>query len=261
MPASFDPFRFPIVAVVGWMNREQRQIVDYLRGHCVSETLLVILILCCRASREAEFYPGETCKRKTAAGTAEAGRHVFSARSSSLTIRFGLMVADLTLTPAQSSLTVAPAPLVTFNPTVSFACSGLPAESTCAFKPSSVTLNGGSGSTTLTIQTTAPSARLQRGYGGSGLFYAVFLPSLMSIVFWNKNYRRGLTGNVRILALACLMLSTAWWTACGGASMDSSGGKNSNPGTPAGSNNVIITATSSGATPIAKQVMITLVVE
>jgi hypothetical protein len=182
----------------------------------------------------------------------------------------GLMVVDLTLTPAQSSLavtrgqiaqttlTVTPAPLANFNPTVSFACSGLPAESTCAFKPPSVALNGAAGTTTLTIQTTAPSARLQRGYGGSGLFYAVFLPSLMSIVFWNKNYRRELTGNVRILALACLMLSTAWWTACGGASMGTSGGTNSNPGTPTGSNNIIITATSSGATPIAKQVTITL---
>ena len=28
---SFDPFRFLLIAVAGWMNQEQRQIVDYLR--------------------------------------------------------------------------------------------------------------------------------------------------------------------------------------------------------------------------------------
>lgn len=31
MPRSFDPFRFLLVAVAGWMNQEQQQIVDYLR--------------------------------------------------------------------------------------------------------------------------------------------------------------------------------------------------------------------------------------
>ena len=28
---AFDPFRFLLIAVAGWMNQEQRQIVDYLR--------------------------------------------------------------------------------------------------------------------------------------------------------------------------------------------------------------------------------------
>ena len=31
MPMSFDPFRFLLIAVAGWMNQEQHQIVDYLR--------------------------------------------------------------------------------------------------------------------------------------------------------------------------------------------------------------------------------------
>jgi hypothetical protein len=31
MPRSFDPFRFLLIAVAGWMNQEQQQIVDYLR--------------------------------------------------------------------------------------------------------------------------------------------------------------------------------------------------------------------------------------
>jgi hypothetical protein len=40
-----------------------------------------------RAWGEAEFYPGETCESETVAGTAKAGSHAFSARSSFLTIR------------------------------------------------------------------------------------------------------------------------------------------------------------------------------
>ena len=31
MSRSFDPFRFLLIAVAGWMNQEQQQIVDYLR--------------------------------------------------------------------------------------------------------------------------------------------------------------------------------------------------------------------------------------
>jgi hypothetical protein len=31
MSRSFDPFRFLLIAVAGWMDQEQRQIVDYLR--------------------------------------------------------------------------------------------------------------------------------------------------------------------------------------------------------------------------------------
>ena len=31
MSGSLDPFRFLLIAVAGWTNREQQQIVDYLR--------------------------------------------------------------------------------------------------------------------------------------------------------------------------------------------------------------------------------------
>jgi hypothetical protein len=184
-----------------------------------------------------------------------------------------LMVVDLLMTAAQSSLTVTrgqtaqttltvtPAPLANFNPTVAFACSGLPAESSCLFRPSSVTLNGASAATTLTVQTTAPSARLQLGFGGNRLFYAAFLPGLLSILVANKKRKKGLSGSTQILVLACLMFSTVWWSACGTGGTSSSGSGNSNPGTPVGPSNVTITATSSGTNPITKQVTITLNVQ
>jgi len=31
MPRTLDPFRLLLVAVAGWMNHEQQQIIDYLR--------------------------------------------------------------------------------------------------------------------------------------------------------------------------------------------------------------------------------------
>jgi len=182
-----------------------------------------------------------------------------------------LTVVDFTMTPGQSSLTVArgqmvqqnltitPAPLANFNPTVTFACSGLPTESTCTFSPSSVTPNGAAAATTVSIHTMAPTAMLEWGSGRTGLFYAVFLPGFMGIVFLNRSKKKRRAGSARLLGLVCiLMLSTAWWTACGGSS---GGGSTSNPGTPVGSSAVTITATSSGTSPIAKQVTITLTVQ
>ena len=31
MPRILDPFRFVLIAVAGWMNQHQLQIIDYLR--------------------------------------------------------------------------------------------------------------------------------------------------------------------------------------------------------------------------------------
>jgi hypothetical protein len=191
--------------------------------------------------------------------------------ASSSSAAVALTVVDFTIAPAQISLTVTrgqitqlnltitPAPPASFNPTVTFACSGLPPESTCTFSPSSVTPNGAAASTTLSIHTTAPTAMLQRESGRAGLFYAVFLPSFIGIVFLNRDKKKRLAGSVRVLGLVCiLVLSTAWWTACGGGG---GGGSTSNPGTPVGSSTVTITATSSGTSPITKQVAITLTVQ
>jgi hypothetical protein len=191
--------------------------------------------------------------------------------ASSSSAAVALTVVDFTIAPAQISLTVTrgqiaqqnltitPAPPASFSPTVTFACSGLPTESTCTFSPSSVTPNGASAPTTLSIHTTAPTAMLERESGRAGLFYAVFLPSFMGIVFLNRDEKKRLAGSVRVLGVVCiLVLSTGWWTACGGGG---GGGSTSNPGTPVGSSTVTVTATSSGTSPITKQVAITLTVQ
>jgi hypothetical protein len=177
------------------------------------------------------------------------------------------MVVDFTFTPpqssltvtrglgAQSSLTITPAPLAGFSPTVTFACSGLPSEATCTFNPPSVSPNGAAASTMVTIQAMAPTAALERGFGRTGLLYALFLPGLMGFVFLNRSKKKRLAGSVRVLGMVgILALSTVWWTACGS-------NRPSNPGTPLGSSTVTVTATSSGNSPITKQVTIALTVQ
>jgi len=65
-----------------------------------------------------------------------------------------------------------------FNSAVSFSCSGLPSGATCSFSPATLTLSGGSASTTtLTVSAAMPTAELRRGSGpwirGSALAVAL----------------------------------------------------------------------------------------
>jgi Bacterial Ig-like domain (group 3)/Divergent InlB B-repeat domain len=192
-----------------------------------------------------------------------------SAGSSSTAV--SLMVVDFTVTgqstlsvvrgqSVQTSLTVTPQPLASFTPTVTFSCSGLPAQSTCTFNPSSVSPNGAALATTLTIQTTAPSAGLQRAstFGhGSGLLFALLLPGFLGILSMK---RQRILLHARFVALlATLTLSMICWTACGTLGLVPP--PQQNPGTPAGAATVTVTATSSGASPISKQVVIQLTVQ
>jgi len=191
-----------------------------------------------------------------------------SAASSSAAV--SLMVVDFTVAASQTilsvvpgqsvqtSLTVTPEPMASFSPTVTFSCSGLPSGSTCTFNPSSVTPNGASLATTLTIQTTAPSARMHRSehasFGhGSGLLYALLLPGCVGILSMK---RKRIAANARFLGLlATLTLSMICWTACGSV------GITPPPPPPPVTASVTITATSSGATPISHQVVIQLTVQ
>src|ERR1700685_995923 len=153
--------------------------------------------------------------------------------------------------PGQSgTTTLTITPLGGFSQALSYSCTGLPPEASCTF-PTAAT--GG----TLTITTTAPSSRLDQNPFGhhGGIFYAVLLPGFLGLVISAGNRKRRLRG-VRLLSLvAVLALSTVWMPACGG----SSGGP-SNPGTPAGTSTVTVTAATSGGT-LSHPVTITLTVQ
>ncbi len=110
---------------------------------------------------------------------------------------------------ANGTTTVSVVPQNGFNSAVSFACSGLPAGTTCSFAPATVTPSGTAASTTLTISKTATAAN-QPGPNP-------FLPgSALAVAFcfigWKK--RR------QVLMLVLLAVSAAGVLAlngCGGA--------------------------------------------
>ena len=161
-----------------------------------------------------------------------------------------ITVADFSVSASPSSLVIASPGLsatstlnVTasggFAGTVNLSCT-VPAAmsaSTCALNPTSV---AGSGSTTLKVTTTAPSAVVGPFDGPGWLLGAAIVAGLFLL---------GVPGRRRRMKLArgllCLGLMAAAFVACGGGG---GGTTTHNPGTPAGTYTITVTATSSSLT-------------
>ncbi len=122
-----------------------------------------------------------------------------------------------------------------FNGTINFtpaSCTGLPRESACSFSPASIT---GSGSTTLTVSTTAArSARLE-----SPGWWSTSLGMLAGIFLLGGASRRGSGGRLLSLTVFAFLITIA---GCGGGG--GSGGGSRDPGTPPGTTGVTVTASS-----------------
>jgi probable HAF family extracellular repeat protein len=162
---------------------------------------------------------------------------------------------------ATSTITITPAN--GFNQAVTFACSGLPAESSCAFAPTSLTPNGtAAASTTLTISTSAP----RRGMALPGLPPGAWL-SLALVIAGLLLMRRGVVyraraGWIRPVAAGVVVIAVAG--SCGGGG---DGGTDPPPppvligGTPAGTFPVTVTASAgTGAGALSRTLTITLTV-
>ncbi|HET7209431.1 MAG TPA: protease pro-enzyme activation domain-containing protein [Terriglobales bacterium] len=155
------------------------------------------------------------------------------------------------------SLSIAIAALDGFTGTVSFTCSGLPAESTCTFNPTSVK---NSGQTVLTVSTTAARfAALPRGT----------TPSPLGPQWWFSNaglavagiFIVGAPGNRRrrskwlsLMPLALALLAVG----CGGGGSSATPAVQHDAGTPPGTYNLVVTAASGS---ISHQVGVTLRVQ
>jgi subtilase family serine protease len=159
-------------------------------------------------------------------------------------------VQDFTIAPSPTTVSVtAPGgsgtttltitPKGGFNQALTYSCIGLPSEATCTFTSVSATTE------TLSIATTAPSSQLDKDpFGRHGsIFYAVLLPGFLGLLISTGNRKRGLRGARLLSLIAVLALFTLWTLACGGGSS-----KPSNPGTPAGTRTLTVTAATTGGT-------------
>jgi hypothetical protein len=189
---------------------------------------------------------------------------------------------DYTLTPNPTTKTVSPGTSATYaiavaavngyNGTVSFpasACAGLPTGSTCSFSPTSIT---GSGTTTLTVTTTAPTSSLMSApdvnqhRGNSNLWASLAGVGMLGMVLagdWKKRNRRALGIVLLVIALAMVLALVG----CGGGSNSGSGGGGGGGGTggtPAGSYAIKLsvtgTAGTNGGSTAAHTASVTLVV-
>ena len=134
-----------------------------------------------------------------------------------------------------------------FNGSVSFSCAGLPSMSNCQFNPASVT---GSGSTSVTITTAAPSpaALLMPGNSSKGLdgwwvSGSVALAAIFLLGIWPRQRL------LSFVLFACFLTAVG----CGGGSSVPSNvpppsPPPSNPGTSPGTYTVTVTATSGALT-------------
>src|SRR4029077_3882335 len=124
-----------------------------------------------------------------------------------------------------------------YSGTINFSaasCAGLPRESTCSFNPASVT---NSGSTTLTVSTTAAHSAMLEGPAWWTTSFGATLAGICLLGIGSR--RRAWRRLLSLIAVACLITIAS----CGGGG-GGGGGENMDPGTPAGSSTVTVTVSS-----------------
>jgi hypothetical protein len=153
--------------------------------------------------------------------------------------------STLTIVAGQSgTATFTVTPKNGFNSPVSFACSGLPAEASCSFNPTTVTPNGVAISTTLTVMTTAPSAALLLPLSTSLRPSYAFLFPVLAMIFGIAARRRQALRGLQLLGLLLLLIVASGLTSCNGGSPPAG-----NPGTPVGTTVASVSAAAGAGGP------------
>ncbi len=164
----------------------------------------------------------------------------------------------LTMAPAQTAITVAPAGSVSdaltltaasgFTGTLTFSCGGLPADASCSFLPASYTFSGSSNSAsvTMTVQTgvSASAGTGPLAWPGLTALAGVVCVPLFVLLGVRRRPRVQLLMFVLLLGGVCGLM-----TACGSSS----------PQTPAGTSTVQVVA--SGASGFQQTTSVTLTVQ
>ncbi len=157
------------------------------------------------------------------AGTSSTPTFGFTSSSASVTARAG------TITNLGLSL----APVNGFTGNVTLGCSGLPAGAVCTFSPAQITVSPNAVSlASVTIVTNGPSAINAPPARLQGRHIAIALACFMPMLSFSFMRRRG--SALRMFSVGVLFLCTACLIGCG----------DSSPLTPAGTSQIVITATS-----------------
>ncbi len=174
--------------------------------------------------------------------------------SSAVTVTVVSIPPDYQLNIPNGSATVAAGQPATYNisvtpqggftGTISFACAGLPTATTCSFNPATLTPSGSAASATLTIATTARTVASARPVSGTTLA-AITGIGFLGIVFLGVPARRHRSlrwAGMMLLAIGIIFAVAS----CGGGGSQQI--QHNVTGTPAGTFNVTVSATSGTTT-------------
>ena len=188
---------------------------------------------------------GDTNTVYLTAGLAGESHGLFAAISNDTTTgtpSFGLSAATSALTVTNGSsvpTVISVAPTYGFNGVVKLGCTGLPSGATCTFLPAQIVASATApGITILTIQTSSSMALLQpRGRGAEGVATALLLP-FASFLVWVRRRSLTLTSLLGLFFLCGITF----------AALGSITGCMASSTTPAGTSQVMVTATSGSIT-------------
>lgn len=168
---------------------------------------------------------------------------------------------SLTISRGQSgTATFTVTPTNGFNSAVTFSCSGLPAEATCTFSPTSVTPNGGAVTSTLTVKTTAPTAAfLTPPPSSRRLLYAGIFP-LFAMLFAFAIFRGRRRAGAPFWGILVLFPVMSVLSSCGGGGGTGNGGGGGDSGTPVGTSTVSVSASSTGSGAVNHAATLTIIV-
>ena len=148
-----------------------------------------------------------------------------------------------------------------FNSAVGFSCSGLPAEATCTFSPTSVTPNGSAVTSTLTVKTTAPTAAfLTPPPSSRRLLYAGIFPLFAVLFAFAIFYGRRRLGASFWGILILFVVSSALTSCGGGGGTGNGGGRGGDSGTPVGTSTMSVSASSTGSGAVNHAATLTIIV-
>ena len=138
---------------------------------------------------------------------------------------------------------------------LTYSCSGIPANAEISCQPQGNAQPTNATAITVALVTTPVTAKLNRPFGRSRIFYAALLPGIFGLLFVRPRMR-----SLRMLGLIMVLgFSTVWLGSCSGSKTSNVGPNSlSNGGTPPGNYSITINATTGGSVPLTGSLPITL---